>query len=726
MSVAKLIIRDDLARSVECARPSRRAVTSLSALVLTGLVYSPAMAEDAPYARSELSFYGLPGLIDMPTSDMMPDGELAVTVSNFAGMTRSTLAFQFAPRLVGSFRYSAIKDWDADGFSTYYDRSFDLRFQALTETETRPSVTIGLQDFIGTGIYSAEFIVASKTFADKFSVTGGLGWGRFASFGAFGATGTRPDDPVGTGGQLDANTWFRGDVAAFGGIAWRPTPQWTLKAEYSSDAYVLEADEHGLFDVDIPFNFGAEYQPSQDFRIGAYALYGSEIGVNFQVNINPSRPTSPGSLDPAPPPVLQRPSRASSPEYYSTEWSASEGARIQIRDQLAEALLGEGMELEALDLQPTSVTLYLRNQTYQATPQALGRSSRLMARMLPSSIDTFTIVLMADGLRLPAVTFSRSDIERFETSPDGAEQMLNAAVVGNPVPAPTPDEYAPDIYPRFNWSFRPYVQTSLFDPDAPFRADVGVGLGADIVVAPGLLFGASFIKKIAGNLDENERESNSTLQHVRSDFAEYDKNGDPAMRTLYGSYLFQPSEEIYGAVTVGYLERMFAGISTEVLWAPFDSRLALGAQLSYVQQRDFEGGFGLQDYNVVTGFGTAYWQVTDDYMAQVDVGRYLAGDHGATLSLERVFNNGWSVGAFATYTDVSAEQFGEGSFDKGITMNIPLNWLLGRSTRVSQGITVRPLTRDGGAQLSVPQRLYPLVAPITEPRQKAQWGSFWR
>ena len=61
-----------------------------------------------------------------------------------------------------------------------------------------------------------------------------------------------------------------------------------------------------------------------------------------------------------------------------------------------------------------------------------------------------------------------------------------------------------------------------------------------------------------------------------------------------------------------------------------------------------------------------------DWNVKLDAGRYLAGDYGATFSLSRTFNNGWEIGAFATLTDVKFSTFGEGSFDKGITLKAPL------------------------------------------------------
>lgn len=291
---------------------------------------------------------------------------------------------------------------------------------------------------------------------------------------------------------------------------------------------------------------------------------------------------------------------------------------------------------------------------------------------------------------------------------------------------PPKSDHPEDRYPRFLWQVSPYVRTSLFDPENPLRMDVGVQLGLGFEPTPGVVLSGSLLKKLAGNLSESTRVSDSVLPHVRSDFPEYDKHGDPGMETLTAAYYFKPGPQFYGRVTGGYLERMFAGVSSELLWAPYDSPFALGAELNYARQRDFNGGFGLIDYDAVTAYASLYYRFADDFYAQIDAGRYLAKDVGATLTLERVFANGWSVGAFATFTDVSAEEFGEGSFDKGILVTVPLGWFNGRSSVVVEPLTIRPLQRDAGARMNVENRLYPLVEDGQRVRVEEQWGRFWR
>ena len=80
----------------------------------------------------------------------------------------------------------------------------------------------------------------------------------------------------------------------------------------------------------------------------------------------------------------------------------------------------------------------------------------------------------------------------------------------------------------------------------------------------------------------------------------------------------------------------------------------------------------------------------------------MAGDIGSTIEISRSFNNGVEFGAFATFTDVSSAEFGEGSFDKGIFFNIPIYGNL-------IDYTWRPLTKDPGAKLIRRNSLYDLL-----------------
>ncbi|MBL9048677.1 MAG: YjbH domain-containing protein, partial [Tabrizicola sp.] len=208
----------------------------------------------------------------------------------------------------------------------------------------------------------------------------------------------------------------------------------------------------------------------------------------------------------------------------------------------------------------------------------------------------------------------------------------------------------------------------------------------------------------------------------------YNENGDPALERLTFAWFARPAPDIYSRITVGYLERMHAGISGEVLWKPVDSQLALGLELNYTKQRDTDGGLGFDeyDYDVVTGHVSAYYDFGNGYLGQLDVGRYLAGDVGATISVDRVFANGWRVGAYATVTDVSAADFGKAGFDKGVRFTIPFNWAMGTETRKGIDMTLRPGTGDGGARVNVDGRLYESIREYHTDGLDPDWGRVWR
>ena len=704
---------------------------------LSAAIVLPVQAQDpddifAIPARPTLNFYGTAGLVDMPSGEALPDGQYAVSVSHFGGITRTNMTFQATPRIQASFRYVGIQNWNANGRDTYRDRSFDARFLLNRESRYLPAVTLGLQDFAGTGINAAEFVAATKTFSGgripgTIKVTGGLGWGRLGSSGSIGSPfgSNRPGfTPGDTGGEPSIDQWFRGPAAPFGGVEWQVNDQLGLKAEYSSDAYRPETG-NGVFTRKSRFNFGAEYQYSDSVRLGAYYLYGSEFGLNVQVQLNPKTPLSPLRIA-APRPYDVRPSRASDPQAYSGDWVVSETAASgAVRDALIPLLAADGLTLVETRTTATETEVRFSNSRYQATSVAVGRVARAMARVLPASVETFRIVPVENGLAQSAVVVRRSSLEALEFRSDAADALLAVTDIRDAAPTLPGSARNDDLYPDFSWSLGPYVSTSYFDPDEPIRADFGAKLTLKYQPAPGWTIGADLRHRLAGNIGKDPRPSNSVLPRVRTDSGLYAQEGRTALNSLYVSKQWKPGENLYARVTAGYLERMFGGVSTEVLWKPAASRLAFGIEANYVKQRDYDQKFGFRDYDVVTGHASAYYEFGQGYTGQLDVGRYLAGDYGATVTLAREFENGWKLGGFFTLTDVSAAEFGEGSFDKGLILEVPVSWFIGKPDKRTLGTTIRPIQRDGGARLRVPGRLYEQVRSGHRNALEGQWSGVW-
>ncbi|WP_264214798.1 YjbH domain-containing protein [Leisingera thetidis] len=687
-----------------------------------------------PLPPPSLNFFGTPGIIDMPSAEMLPDGQYAVAYSWFGNQARYNITFQALPWLSASFRYNGIGNWNQGGFGTYYDRGFDVRARLWQEQGWRPAVTLGLQDFAGTGIYAAEYLAATKHFATpavtaaglpgRLKLTAGLGWGRLGSHGAIGSLGgSRPDFAAGsTGGKLSYDQWFRGPAAPFGGIEWQPDARLSLKAEYSSDAYVTETQTADVFERRSSLNYGIEYQYSDRVRLGAYYLYGSEIGFSAQIQLNPNHPPAPMAV-PAPHPVIPRAQWAAEDRHWRQDWAASESKTRKVRDLAAEALKADGLVLEAITFTGTAAELRYRNNRYRSQSQAAGRAARALAQTLPPSVETFRLVPVRRGTGLAAIEVRRSDLEALEFDPEAADALFAAAGVQDAGPLPEAAVVSGELYPAFATSISPYTQPAYFDPEKPFRLDAGLDFAASYAPAPGWRIAGAIRQRVWGNV-KNGRASNSKLPHVRTDQVEYAQFGT-TLENLYVSRLWKPGRNLYARATAGLFESMYGGVSGEVLWKPVNSRLGLGLEANYVVQREFEQRFGFRDYRTFTGHASAYVELDRGYLLQLDAGRYLAGDYGGTVSLNREFDNGFLVGAFFTLTDVSAEDFGEGSFDKGFRFRIPVDWLLGKPSRSGFGLTIRPTQRDGGQRVGVPDRLY---GPVREAHRKSledQRARFW-
>ncbi|MEE4301564.1 MAG: YjbH domain-containing protein, partial [Pseudomonadales bacterium] len=333
---------------------------------------------------------------------------------------------------------------------------------------------------------------------------------------------------------------------------------------------------------------------------------------------------------------------------------------------------------------------------YQIETDAVQRLLRLAEFYVPKEYGEIVLTASESGAYTHATHYRRRDANGF------AEARFGDPIAPVDPPFETAYQY-PNLILSANLGVRPYI----FDPDDPLRLGVFARFSADLQLEDEWLLRGSWIQNIYNDFDGITRESNSVLPRVRSDLAEYLKQGETGIDYLFAEKRGTVRDGVFYHAFAGYLEEMYAGAGAEVLWRPFGSRFAVGANAIAVRQRDFDRGFGFRDYDTVIGHLSAYW-ASPIYEMDVIVhaGRYLARDWGTTIEVQRTFPNGWSVGAFATFTDVSAREFGEGSFDKGITLRIPVASFLELNTGSRFDTRIRPIQRDGGQRLGFGSTLW--------------------
>lgn len=664
-----------------------------------------------------MNTYGLPGLIETPTAEVQGDGALALTFSAPKQNLRTTVTFQLLPSLSGSFRYAKIEGYSPDGTDNY-DRSFDLRYQIVEETDRFPALALGLRDFLGTGIYAGEYLVATKYILPNVKVTGGLGWGRLAGNNGFSNPlkflGFDNEERTlmftGTGGQLEASRWFQGPAAFLGGVDWQVTENLSVQLELSQDRYVLESIVDGD-ENSFPFNAGLEYRSPYDVVIKAFVLGAQDFGVQFSYMFDPRERLLLGGREAAPTPILPRGSLAAA----SWNLEGFEAATDRLQSSLGE----EGLRLEGAEIARDSASVRVANLRWDVEAQAAGRTARVLANTLQPSVEEFTVIFQERGVPVSAVTTRRDDLEDLQYDYDADWRTLARANIND-------GNLDGQTDPKFEYSFGPYTAASFFDPQSPIRIDLGAQFAASYRAVPGLTFDARLRYPLVGNLGDSDRESDSVIPRVRSETYLFARESELEINQLTAEYIWRPALATFARVSAGYLENQYGGVSSEVLWSPIDSRLALGAEVNYVKQRDFDMLLGFQNYDLVTGHASAYYDLGNGFHTQVDVGRYLAGDWGGTLTVKREFNNGVKVGGHFTLTDVPFDDFGEGSFDKGLTIEIPLSFFNGQPSRRVLSQNIQPVLRDGGARLNVQNRLYPLVRDYRGPELSDGWARYLR
>ncbi len=188
-------------------------------------------------------------------------------------------------------------------------------------------------------------------------------------------------------------------------------------------------------------------------------------------------------------------------------------------------------------------------------------------------------------------------------------------------------------------------------------------------------------------------------------------------------YFGTPYKDVFTRLDFGYLEEMFGGIGGEILYRPFSKKFSLGLSMHKVKQRAYNQLFSFRDYSTVTGHLGIYYELPYQLNSQLLIGKYLAGDKGATVDISKRFKSGFTLGVFATKTDLSAEEFGEGSFDKGFYISIPTQLFYSdfRSGVISFGL--HPLTKDGGAILNKHNSLIGILGDSNESAIIRDWNN---
>lgn len=640
--------------------------------------------------------FGMAGILDIPSARMQDDGTLGITYSRKDIVDLFNISYQPTPWMEAVFRYAIGNPRGLDkSTDNLRDRSFEVKFRLIEEGRHLPQVAVGLRDLVGTGAFSGEYLVASKG-VGPLDLTLGLGWGTLADrdigsnpLGRISSTFNRRSASIGEGGTFRTGDYFSGRrVGVFGGFRYE-LPVWNLAlvGAYNSDSY-RRAQRFGTVDDTDPWSFGVEWEPFEDITVGASWQQGNQLALRFSTSVNTGTPIA-----------------RKAPNNYGAPGTEDAPARRPRRNQTwfnraASEAHSSGLLLRsAKALDDSTLNVVYTNQDYQYEADAIRRLAALVNLYAPQQYETVIVTGHHANVDTHSVHYQRGGRAGWAAEVDPSQEHREVTLMP-PLRVRDPDHVTPFRYPNGAWNANLGVRPFLFDPDSPFRYQVYARIGAQVDFGGGWGASGSWVQNLYSQFDDIGRESDSVLPRVRSDIIRYLQESSSRLDTLNLTKRGQFTDELYYLGFAGVLEEMYTGVGGEVLYRPFGSRFAVGANVIGVQQRDFDGGLGLRDFRTVIGHLSVYWaSPLYNFDVAVHVGRYLARDVGATLELQKRFANGWSIGAFATLTDVPFEDFGEGSFDKGLIFRIPFNSYVGFNTRGAYSSILRPIQRDGGQRL---------------------------
>ena len=616
-----------------------------------------------------LNNHGTVGLINMPTARFYDESSYGFTIYNGDPDQKITMASLPFDWLEASFFYTNIKDKpycrsqiDPVCDQDYKDKGFNIKIR-LKEEGIWPAIALGVYDIAGTGFYSSEYIVGSYGL-NKTDLHFGIGWGQLNGskenfknpFGIFGNNFyDRPKSIEDKGGQFQPSRYFSGETASpFFGVTHAISKNFLVKLEYDT---TVTPGQIGYAEPEQDFSFGIDINLFKNFTIGISSERGNSTSIRFS---------------------YRNDTKQSNPRYQYKESNHKEADNKHIRfiRNLNENGIGVNKIYESAD--------QIGVQLSQFTHPNLDIIDDIIRR---ASYNAGFVKPVKKDLRIADLKARTEYDEAFERS---------AKLI-----------YSRQAKNKFKTNTRLSIRPFLASREEFFKGALMIENDSQYIFFDNFFFSSNLKYSLADNFDDLKYPPVNTYPaQVRSDVKEYLKNFNEGIfigRAQF-DYHLSPKNNHHIMISAGILEEMFNGAGFEYLYYDQDSNFAVGFETFEVKKRDYKMRFGTLDYRNITGHINFYYRNYGriPFDAKISYGEYLAGDEGFTIDLSRSFSNGTKFGVFASFTDVSTDDFGEGSFDKGIYFNIPV---FGNLINYSW----RPLTKDPGAKLIRKNTLHDLL-----------------
>lgn len=692
------------------------------------LFLNPIYADIDSYFKKPIttssSNYGETGIIEIPNARFMQPASMRFSYSSSYPYEYTSLTATPFEWMEATYRYAEIENRlygpsSYSGNQSLKDKGFDFKFRLLKERNFLPQVALGLRDIAGTGAFSSEYIVGSKKIGN-IDLSFGYGWGLLGREGSVANPFSSLSDNFkirnalsSQGGTITFKNWFSGPTSLLGGIEY-DLKKYGLKIKLEYDTTSPDLASNHL-DVDSRFNIGLDYHFSDSLKFGTSFERGNQFRLNFRIEGNFLKDTV---SKPKPKNVLK----------LSDEQQENIKADKRIfYSSLNKSLQDESIYIQGSTLSEDKAEVVVATSRFSSIPRTAGRTARIVSALSPDEVEEIEVHIMNGDLEVASISVDRKELDKANKNIIGSYELLEntkiTSTAGNLKYLST--DFRPSIdYPSFTWTMSPAIKHQIGGPEGFYLGQLWWKTDTTIKFRRGLSLYNSIGLDIYNNFNDFVNLSQSTIPHVRSDIQQYLDQGKNNIQRLKLEYLGSINDDWYLRLEGGLLEEMFGGVGGEILYRPFNRDFEFGLTVHRVKQRGFKQRFSFRDYETTTGHLAMYYDLPNNISAQILVGKYLAGDKGATIDISRIFDSGFALGVFATKTNLSAAEFGEGSFDKGFYFAIPTKLFYSdyRTGMISFGL--HPLTKDGGALLNQHNSLHSLLGDSYEGNIRHHWKDF--
>ena len=658
----------------------------------------------------------------------MDEGTVSFTFNKNDIWKLGTLTVSPFDWLEASYFYYRPSDlaWEGNNVRGHFlDKGFNVKFKYIPNNKQIPHFAIGLDDFAGTGYFTKEYIVATQELKN-FKVSLGLGWGKFAGTNNFNnplsflseSLNIRPNisNNSSLGGTASYDKWFRGDATLFGGFEYF-IPEirgLSVKLEYAPYDYNDFSALNGmgisykLRNKDSDLNLGLNYKINDLISLDASFVKGNTFNLSLTIatTFNDKLRSKPEFK-----PIIQ------------TRENKNKSNMIFYEDLLYN-LNNNNLLLQTASLSEENLDISISTSQHRNAIRSsfyAGSISTKVAQQHDIDINLININHINVGIELNEISYISKHLDSSKKTPVEIIERYTKLSSGN-TSSYKDHKFQPSVnFPVIFSSTSPALVSYIGNPERFYFGGIDLQNVSEVQFNRNTLLSSEINYSLYNNFKDTISGPASEMEHVRTDKVQYLKEANLYIKRLQLDYIWSPQKDLYAKVSGGIFESMFGGFGGQILYKPFNSNLNISFEGFYVRQRAYDQKFGFRKYHTSTAHLNLGYLLPLGIESNISYGRYLAGDDGFTFDLSRRTNSGFKAGIYFTKTNVSAELFGEGSFDKGFYFQIPIDLFSNDYDGNYSTFKLSPLTRDGGAKLEFDKDLRGLIYNSSLKELKKQW-----